>query len=462
LLYVVLECSRPSAGGARYDLGEVGEIVIGRGTERVVERDADGRRCTLRLPDRLVSSRHARLAKEDGAWRFEDLGSTNGSRYEGRPVRSAQVQGPAILEVGGTFLWFDPEAMIPSAGARDTDFDKRAREPLGLATLVPGYEAALGDLAAVALAPVPVLLIGETGTGKELLARAVHEISGRSGPFVAVNCGALPDTLIESQLFGHVRGAFSGAAKDEPGLVRTSHKGTLFLDEIGELPRPSQATLLRVLQEREVLPVGGTKAVAVDLRVVAATHQRLAELPADVFRPDLYARLAGFTLRVPALRERRPDLGIVIAGVLQQIAASQPAGRGVRLTPALGRALVLYGWPHNARELYQALSVGAVLAGEGALDLAHLPEPVRASLTAPAPAVPPPASSRRAAPAAPPPTDDAAPGSADTALRAEIARHLETHRGNVSEVSRVMGKTRMQIHRWMKRFGLDPAAYRRG
>src|SRR5262249_54080196 len=155
-------------------------------------------------------------------------------------------------------------------------------------------------------------------SGKEVLASAVHKLSGREGPFVPVNCGALTDTLVESQLFGHTKGAFSGAVKDELGFVRASHGGTLFLDEIGDLPAASQAALLRVLEMREVTPVGSTRAVKVDLRVVSATLKSVGAL-----RPDLHARLAGYTHALAPLRDRREDLGLVLAEVLTRAAGSR-------------------------------------------------------------------------------------------------------------------------------------------
>ena len=153
-----------------------------------------------------------------------------------------------------------------------------------------------------------MLIEGESGTGKEVIARAIHGMSGRQGAFVPVNCGALPENLVESELFGYKKGAFSGAQTDHPGLVRSADGGTLFLDEIGDLPASSQAALLRVLQEKEVMPVGGTRAVAIDLRVVAATHRDLDDMVAEgSFRHDLFARLAGFRVTVPPLAiSRRP------------------------------------------------------------------------------------------------------------------------------------------------------------
>ena len=284
---------------------------------------------------------------------------------------------------------------------------------------------------------------GETGTGKELLARGAHELSGRSGAFVAVNCGALPTGLVESQLFGHVKGAFSGAVRDEPGFFRAADGGTLFLDEIADLPSASQAALLRALQEREVMPVGATRPAKVDLRVVAATHQPLeAMIERGGFRRDLLARLAGFTLELPPLRARRMDLGLLVASLLRRLAPDR--ADSVMLTPAAGQALFRHDWPLNTRELEQCLARALALAGDEPIDLHHLP----ATVTAP----------RGAAPAGPSP--DARFSERDARLRLELLEELARHQGNLADVARAMGKARMQVHRWCRRFGIDPNLYR--
>jgi transcriptional regulator with PAS, ATPase and Fis domain len=277
----------------------------------------------------------------------------------------------------------------------------------------------------------------------------VHALSKRPGAFVPVNCGALPETLLESQLFGHVKGSFSGAQRDELGLVRASDKGTLFLDEIGDMRAPSQVALLRLLQEREVTPVGATKPVSVDLRVVAATHRPVDALEAGGFRSDLYARVAGYTHRLVPLRERLVDLGVLVSDLLPRLAAERASSFTVGLD--LARALVGYDWPLNVRELEQALRVVSLLAQEGVLGLAEAPEPIRESA------------------AGRPTVDDGgaeaeaaqAPSADDGAIRDKLVGALQAHAGNVSRVASEMGKTRMQIHRWMKRFGIDPEAYRR-
>jgi transcriptional regulator with GAF, ATPase, and Fis domain len=310
------------------------------------------------------------------------------------------------------------------------------------------------------------LFLGESGAGKEVLARTVHALSARTGPFVAINCGALAPTLVESQLFGYVKGAFSGALRDEPGLVRASSGGTLFLDEIGELPPPAQATLLRVLQEQEVLPLGATKPVAVDLRVVAATLKPIEESPG--FRPDLYARVAAYVHRLVPLRDRRADLGLLIADLLPRLAPARAAK--LRIAPDLATALVSHGWPLNVRELEHVLSVAIVTSTEDLLRIEHVgdalrarsaasPPPAPSASPAPVPAPAPASAPARApalaaAPASRPLSDD------DERLRAELSAELARTNGNVSEVARTMGKTRMQIHRWMKRFNITPESFR--
>ena len=218
-----------------------------------------------------------------------------------------------------------------------------------------------------------VLLTGESGTGKEVLARAIHRMSPRSGAaFTAINCAAIPEQLLESELFGHVRGAFTGAATDRQGIFETAHEGTLLLDEIGDLPIGLQAKLLRVLEEGEIRRLGARDARRVDVRVIAATAKPLDRaVERGEFRDDLYYRLNVVNLHIPPLRERREDIGALIAHFARQ--AAQRLGRPVSITP---RALVMlgeYGWPGNIRELRNAVERAAVLGTAGRLDVADFP-----------------------------------------------------------------------------------------
>jgi transcriptional regulator with GAF, ATPase, and Fis domain len=279
----------------------------------------------------------------------------------------------------------------------------------------------------VANSDLPVLVRGESGTGKELFARFVHRQSQRSeGPFVAINCGAVPETLLESELFGHKRGAFTGAVADHAGLFRLADGGTLFLDEIGEMPLRMQTRLLRVLQEREVRPVGGSETVKVDVRIVAATHRNLEDATRQgSFREDLYYRLLGARVVLPALRERREDVLEIAQAILDRLAEQR--GRRLQLSRDAERALLRHEWPGNVRELEQALTRGALLAESDVITPRDLDlRPVETS--------------RR--------------GEHETLDRALIERALEASKGNRSSAARALGISRVTLHRWLKRYGI--------
>ncbi|HEY8089952.1 MAG TPA: sigma 54-interacting transcriptional regulator, partial [Polyangiaceae bacterium] len=437
-LAVVLECDRPLAGGLRLDLKELDEVVVGRGPERAVERS--GAKVALRVPGGAMSTTHARLVREGGDWVANDLRSTNGMVVNGRPAASRRLRAGDVLELGHTLLLFTGGIATPEGTTACVDSASKTPLAEGLSTLVPRFDQELLLLPRVAASPLPVLILGETGTGKELLARAVHTLSRRSGPIVPVNCAAIPPTLLESQIFGHCRGAFSGAERDHPGLVRAAEGGTLLLDEIGDLTLPAQGTLLRVLQEREVLPVGATQAVKVDVRVVAATHRNLrAMVETGAFRADLLARLEGAIVHAPALRERRADLGLLVAALLRRIDPAWAAR--ITFDTRAGLALALHAWPANVRELEQALGRAVVTAGDR-IQLENLPATVAASLER----------HLDARPEAPAPS---------MKLRETLETQLRAENGNVAAVARAIGKAPAQIHRWMRRFGIDPDDFRR-
>lgn len=415
-LLMVLACRNPELGGVRFDLTNGSPIVIGRGSE-LRSSHRDGVRC-IDVPDAKMSARHAELSPKLGTATLRDCGSTNGTFVSGKRVSGeVTVADGETIRLGHTLFRFRRLGPAPNASFRT------------LSTLDPDYASALEDLRRIASTNLAVLILGETGAGKEVHARAVHDASDRTGALVAVNCAALPKGLVEAQLFGHVKGAFSGAVGESPGLVRAADGGTLFLDEIGELPLEAQATLLRVLQEKEVLPVGGTRALRADIRLVAATNQPLEALVGrDLFRSDLYARIAGFVFRVPPLRERSDDLGILAARLLPP----GPDGRPVRLRPDVGEFLLEYGWPHNVRELEQALRAAAALAERGTIRMKNLPEAIRDGLAA--------LPSQLTA--------------EDRALREELIAHLRNADGNVSAAARTMGKARQQLQRWIRRFNI--------
>jgi transcriptional regulator with GAF, ATPase, and Fis domain len=310
-------------------------------------------------------------------------------------------------------------------------------------------------LARAAPDPAPVLVIGETGTGKERVARELHRLSARAGKLVALNSAALSPQLVEAQLFGHVKGAFTGATEAQPGLFRAAHQGTLFLDEIGDLPLDLQPKLLRVLQEGEVLPVGATRTVRVDVRVVAATHRDLTgAMAAGRFREDLYARLATWELRVPPLRERRVDLLDWIDRLRSAWRGKREGGSEASTGPGTDRdrlrfdadaaeTLLRFAWPMNLRaleRLVHELAVGA--RPSAAIARADLP-PWLTGAGAPA-AAPASVPAERSGPSEATPDRRAVPS------REEFTRAFEELAGSVHGLARYFGRDRRQIYRWIE------------
>ena len=306
VLTVVLCGDEPGAGAVSVEARPGETLVVGRGQTLEVGRK-DGE-TWVRLPDARVSERHAVIEHHGETIQLEDLGSLNGTFVGGQAIRKATLDDGGTFVAGRTVLLLRRRVR----GARLGRPFEVAGAP-ELRTLAAPVEHAHGLLARAAPSDVSVLLRGETGTGKEVAARALHALSGRAGRFVALNCGALPEPLIESELFGYRRGAFSGATQDKPGLIAAAAGGTLLLDEIGELPPAAQVKLLRTLQEHEVLPLGavngeGTK---VDFRLVCATHADLDDLVRrGRFRSDLLARIRGLDLALAPLRARAVDIEI--------------------------------------------------------------------------------------------------------------------------------------------------------
>jgi DNA-binding NtrC family response regulator len=301
--------------------------------------------------------------------------------------------------------------------------------------------------------PSPAVVVGETGAGKEHVARALHRLGGRGGPLVAVNVTELTAELAESQLFGHVRGAFTGADRAQPGLFRAAHGGTLFLDEIGELAPALQPKLLRALQEGEVRPVGATRTEAVDARIVAATNRELrADIEAGRFRRDLYARLALWELRVPALRERRADIPMWIGRFHRAWCAERERGDlpPLRFEPEAVERLLLAGWPDNLRGLDRLVHR---LAHDGAQGLPIARALVDEVLGDAAPARPSAHDPERdevdAATAGEPPKRPA-PATAE-----ELLAVIAAHEGSIRGAARWYGRHRKQVYRWLDAFGVD-------
>jgi transcriptional regulator with GAF, ATPase, and Fis domain len=402
----------------------------------------------------LVSRKHFAV-EWDPARRLHtgvDLGSSNGSAVDGIPANvKLALRDGSVLRVGPVLLVYDAPAKFPA-----TDPPEVSRDA------IPGRAVAARqlreDVARVAADPSPVLLTGATGTGKELIAGEIHRLSGRTGKLVAVNCAVLNPQLVESQLFGHVRGAFTGASSEQQGLFRAAEGGTLLLDEIGELPVELQPKLLRVLQEKEVCPVGGTRNVSVDVRVIAATNRDLAALvESGGFRRDLYARLALWEIRVPSLQRRRADL----MSWLERLHARWRTARGLAAQPLpaldteAAEALLLRDWSDNLRGVDRLVHALAEAAGTGqTLALRDLPAWLWTDAAREAPAA-----RADAAAAAPEPAPVAAPTAGTPPAppipsRDELAAVLAQNGGSIRATARHFARDRRQIYRWLEAFGL--------
>jgi two-component system response regulator AtoC len=359
---------------------------------------------------------------------------------------------------------FDPDAALAvvaraAAHKRIVDAARRAARPGEEAAFhaLVGGSAPMRDvyrlLEKAAAVEATVLVTGETGTGKELAARAIHAQSPRGARrFVAVNCGALPGELVESELFGHVRGAFTGAAASKPGLFEEARGGTLFLDEVGDLPLPAQVKLNRAIQEKEIRRVGDTQATAVDVRVIAATHRDLREeVKAGRFREDLFYRLNVFTIRLPPLRERADDVPLLAAHLLEKHArALRRTLRG--FDPEAMRRLAAHGWPGNVRELENVIERAVALAGGERIEPQDLPAELAA---APAP---PPAPDALAAM----PYKDAVAGARDRVSRDYLVALMSEFGGNVTRAAERAGMERESLHRLLRKYGLRSDDFKEG
>jgi transcriptional regulator of acetoin/glycerol metabolism len=339
-------------GLVTHDLQDGSLVTIGRAP------DAD-----ISVPHPSLSRRHAKL-RVDGTLTIEDLGSHNGTRLRDermKPGREVALRPGDLLELGCV------TAFVVGRGEEAT----ATRAPVAAGGPVVGrfLDEAWPMVERVARGDIAVLLVGETGAGKEVLAELIHRASKRAkGPLVRINCAAVPGHLLESELFGHEKGAFTGADRSRPGLVEAAERGTLFLDEVGEMPLSMQPKLLRVIEEGEHRRVGSTRTRRSDVRIVAATNR---DLPDDVergrFRRDLFYRLNAFTLRIPPLRERLDEIEPLARAFLKN---------GPALTREALAVLHGYGWPGNVRELRNALERAALLAGRGPVRPEHLPPPI--------------------------------------------------------------------------------------
>ena len=410
--------------------------------------------CELVLTDPSVSRRHAVLtAGANGFW-IEDLGSTNGTEINGVVVKAAMLPPGARLRVGDTILEFAPvERKIPSAPWLVDRLE-------GLVGSSPGMRELYGLIRQVAPTDATVVFHGETGSGKEVAARALHALSSRkSGPFVVVDCANLDRELVGSELFGHRKGAFTGAVGAHKGAFERAQGGTVFLDEIGELPADMQARLLGVLQRREVQPLGADAPVPVDVRVLAATHRDLETMSrSNTFREDLYFRLAVFTLTLPPLRDRLEDMPAIARQLLIGLAA--PGTTPPELTNDALLTLAAHDWRGNVRELGNVLHRASVLAAAGPITREHLrlrrPDGAPVTPAGSSGAVPPALAASGSygpggLPAAPPNRAGSALADAERQAITEAFGRLG---GNLVRTAKELGIARTTLRRKLREYGL--------
>jgi len=387
----------------------------------------------LCLHDTNASRHHAEVTFDGAVATLADVGSRNKTWLDERPVEGpARLSTGDVFRVGGTRF-----AVVLIAGSTREPEPAPDAEPLGLGDDIvasdPASVATFRLLVRLARSRLPVLLQGETGSGKEVAARVVHRSSPRAaGPFVAINCATLAEALAESELFGHEKGAFTGAAARRLGAFESAQGGTLFLDEVGELSEHNQARLLRALQERAVVRLGSTAPVPVDVRVVAATNRDLLhDIARGRFREDLYFRLNGATVMLPPLRVRPLDIVPIADRVLAEHG-------GASLGPGVAELLRRYAWPGNVRELRHAVEHALALGDGRTLQIEDLPAALRTAST------PPPAAEREAP----------LQRSIDEAERRAIVGALDANGWNQTRAARALGVTRRALIYRMERLGL--------
>ncbi len=399
-----------------------------------VGRDMD---VEVHLEDGQASRVHAEVSPAKGGVLVTDLQSRNGTWVDGRRVEAPSSPAPvgSILRIGKSLLFVvdDVNPFLARSTGQGPTADRIIGGPrIGALRRIVDNVAPLAE---------PVLIEGETGTGKEMIAESLHRASGRGGEFVPVNCAAIPSELVEAELFGHARGAFSGSDRARPGLFRAAEGGTLLLDEIGDLPLSVQAKLLRVLEGGEVRPVGEDRPVVVNVRVLAATNLSLDEMVADGrFRADLLHRIAAWRLRVPPLRERPEDIPLLSTHFL-------PLGVSSFSVEAMEQ-LAMGAWPGNVRELRNAVKTAAARAAS-----AQSPRILPEHLGTP--------SMRPGRPSDAPPPPGGGEEVEDAVLRARIETALALREGNVAQVARDLGFGRPWLYQTLKRFNIDPDSYRK-
>jgi transcriptional regulator with PAS, ATPase and Fis domain len=429
LIFVGSSENQFADAGRVFALDDVRTVRFGRGRNELSSELA-GTVLHVSIPLGWVSGAHAelRIVPASGSVEFDlrDLGSRNGTHIERQPIPGiARLKSGQVFEVGRSF-W-----MVREVTARE--LEPAHVDVLDVAgTSNPGLCAVQRTLKRLSTSEVPLLLGGETGTGKEVTARAIHRASGRAGPFVTGNLAALSDVRVDAALLGYKKGAFPGAEEDQPGLFEAANGGTLFFDELGELSGTVQSKLLAALTESQTMRLGETQPRKFEVRTICASlHDVHSMVLGGTFRPDLYSRLAGFQAELPPLRSRREDLGVLTKALCRN------RGMPVRVSTRAFRRILAYDWPYNVRELEQTIATASILAGsdgeitrevideivERRSDMPRNPETVRE-------------------------------------LRAQLVDQLARTGGDTAEMARAMDRDQKEIQRWIERFELQTDAYK--
>jgi two-component system, NtrC family, response regulator GlrR len=424
----------------------------GYGVTAVESGEAALSQLAVASPDVIITD--LRMGGMDGMALFESLQKKNpalpviiltahGTIPDAVDATQRGVFGYLTKPFDGKALLTQVEKALQVSGSRlaanDGSADGGWREDI--ITRSPEMEAILSKARLVASSDASVMIFGESGTGKELLSRAIHRASPRATqPFVAVNCGAIPEQLLESELFGHVKGAFTGAASDYKGLFQAAGRGTVFLDEIGDMPLPLQVKLLRVLQEKEVRPIGSTQAVRVDVRIISATHRNLEEqIKANNFREDLYYRLHVVALSLPSLQQRREDIPVLASYFLKNLASRYGKTLNGFAQDAL-EVLVKHNWPGNVRELYNVVEQAVALATTPIITPALLETAIRG--------------------------ETGNLSSFESARfefeREYLAKLLKITNGNVTQAARLAKRNRTEFYKLLQRHHLNPSMFKPG
>ncbi|MEM6997197.1 MAG: sigma 54-interacting transcriptional regulator [Myxococcota bacterium] len=416
-------------------LPDAGEFTVGRGDE-----------VDLRIDDPSVSRVHARLFFEKGkSVTISDAGSSNGTRVRGKRLQGehkASVPPGETFEVGNALLMiqapFEAEAVSEPTEARTDE----SGIVIGDRTMASLYQLA----ERVAKSTINVLLLGETGVGKDVLARRIHAMSPRAEqPFLPLNCGALPDQLLESELFGHEKGSFTGATDTKQGLLEAADRGTVFLDEVGELPMSIQVKLLRVLEDRQARRVGGIRSRPFDIRFIAATNRDLSEaVQAGTFRADLYYRLNGISLYIPPLRQRVGEIEELTRTFVEKFSKQAARDRVPTVSDEASKWLQAHQWPGNIRELQNSIERAVLLATGDEIGLEHLP------------------ASQQQGAAGPPVAHGSRPAADEDPERTRIIDALEQCAGNQTRAAKLLGISRNTLLARLDAYGIPRPRKPRG